>query len=368
MKIFKSFIVFQLFIYLLISPFLRDFLDKQTFNFSLFISVFAFIFIYIKSTPNLEAVNEIGLKNEFVFNVMIFGFLIFSIYNPNEGRQATSYMGDVSANKSIDKVIIEKLIIYSSPLLLFYSFKQFEQKKIISFFTIPCIIVIISLINGIGQKGPVIVVFILTLTLFNFKLNIKNTKAWIFVFLMLIFFYISALLRYYSSNGAEGIDTYLQRVDGLEFVLNNPKDLISNFEFANKEYFLSIFIQYFRFVSGDYLDLVALSINGPKSLYLYSLGFTELDANFSFLSEGILLFGYFWGFIISLLVLIIIHKYAFKFINSKKVLIFSIGYSLLFNTIMIERGTSDYLTSFFKIMPFCFFFTFLFLRLDYNKK
>ena len=53
---------------------------------------------------------------------------------------------------------------------------------------------------------------------------------------------------------------------------------------------------------------------------------------------------------------------------SKKVLIFSIGYSLLFNTIMIERGTSDYLTSFFKIIPFCFFFTFLFLRLDYNKK
>lgn len=315
-------------------------------------------------TPSLEMKNTILLKNEYFFTILIFLLLIFSINNPNEGRQATSYMGDVSASKSLDKAIIEKLVLYTSPLLLFFSFKQFEKKSIFSFLTIPSVLIIISLINGIGQKGPIILVFVIALTLYNFKLNIRNIKTWIFVFSLLLFFYISALLRYYSSNGAEGIDSYLQRVDGLEFILTNPKDIISNYSFANKEYFLSIFVQYFRFFSADFLDLVALSINGPKSLYLYSLGYTELDANFSFLAEGILLFGYFWGFIISLFVIIYIHKFAFKFINSKNNIIFSIGYSLIFNTIMIERGTSDYLTSFIKMIPFCFIFTFFFFKFE----
>jgi hypothetical protein len=368
MNFFTKLFFFQLLLYLIISPIFYILQNQDINNSLLILYILPFIFYYYfyfnkkkVHTSNLVISNN----SRYYFPIIVILLLLYSIKNPFYGRLSIRELSELTAESGIINIILSKVILFVTPILFLYSIKYWKQNKILAAFYIVLIIFIIFFKSGFSQKGPLISAFILALALNEGFKGYKKKYIYLAISLFLLFFIISATWRYFDSEKNETFNGIIsKRVNGLELVLQNRNEIIKPIYLANPVYFGSIFIQFLRFADEENSDLIKSSLNGPKAFYLLDLGEVEFDYNFSFVSEGILLFGYIFGVIISFAVILYVHNSSFNLLSSKSIIKYSLGYSLLFNSLMVERGLAEYLTSFIKTLPFAIIFIFLLFKIE----
>ena len=315
--------------------------------------------LLFKANEYSSTTNNLGIKNIKLFKIFCFLIFLYSLGNINFARVGTSMLGTIQSEKSFVELIINKFILGILPLILFLSTMLKSSRK---YFYIGIVLISTFLLNGIGQKGPIIITVILALVLSNFRFKILSKRSIVLGFFLVLFFVVNATIRMINTQGKENFSGYFQRVDGVEFIIKNPDNLIPLYTFNDSSYILMSLVQFLRFYSQEYQELIRETINGPKSLYLYNLGFSELDANFSFLSEAILMFGYVYGYLIAIISLIFLHRSVFKLLHSRNKIYYSLGIAILFNVIMIERGLSDYFTTFIKTFLPIYIVTKIFIK------
>ena len=371
MKFFTQLFFFQLLLYLVFSPIVYIFQNNDFKNFFLILYILPFIFYYryyFKEKIINHSTLTASKYSQFIFPIILVSLLIYSILNPFYGRLSISELSTLTAESGSFNIILSKVILFVTPILFLYSFKYWSKNKPLTIIYFVLIILIIFFKNGFTQKGPLLSALILALALNESYHGYKRKYIIIALTLFLTFFLISATWRYFDSNKEESLNGIIsKRVNGLELVLQNREDIIKPIYLGNPVYFGSVFIQFLRFTDEENNDLIKSSLNGPKAFYLFDLGEVEFDYNFSFVSEGILLFGYIFGVIISFLVIIFVHKSSFNLLSSKSILRYALGYSLLFNSLMVERGLAEYLTSFIKTLPFAIIFIYIFFRIEPRK-
>lgn len=371
MKFFTKLFFFQLLLYLFISPLFYIIQSNDFHNSLLILYILPFIasyYFYFKKTEFQTSGLVIKKNSVFLFPIIILILLFYSIKNPFYGRLSIRELSELTAESGFINIILSKAILFITPLLFVYAIKYWNKNKSLTIFYIIVIILVIFFKSGFSQKGPLLSAFILALTLNESYRGYKKKYIYLAISLFLFFFIISATWRYFDSDKNETFNGIIsKRVNGLELVLQNRDNIIKPIYLGNPVYFGSVFIQFLRFTDEENSELIKSSLNGPKAFYLLDLGEVEFDYNFSFVSEGILLFGYIFGVIISFLVILFIHKSSFNLLSSKSILRYALGYSLLFNSLMVERGLAEYLTSFIKTLPFAIIFLYIFFRIEPRK-
>jgi len=363
MNTFSFMYVIQLLVWLVISPYTAYLFFNESYVYINYIEalIIPLILIYIvfligRSNFNFDFSNA-RLK---ILLIILAAELLFLNGINYLSRGGTSEMAVFNASLGTMSFLISKFIAYSNMFSFFIGLINLKKR----FFLASCIVFLSVALQyylfGLS-KAAFINLLIISLILSGVRLSFKK----IILFFIVIFIITSlvSLLRGEATTISDLIYQLVIRTNGLSLVLENNAININWFSLADSEYFKSIMSSFFRMFGDNSLLLQGLS--GPKAVYLYHLNSDELDYSASFLTDMIILFGFFFGVIISMLLVIFLHRYIFLLSKSKLTIFkMSLLYSLIFSSFIVDRSLLDYFLTPLKMIPLFY----VYLRLLYDPK
>lgn len=363
MNTFSFFYVIQLLIWLVISPYIAYIFFNVNYEYINYLEVLIIplILIYI--------VSFIGRKNfdlDFsnarlgVLLLLLLVELLFLSGINYLSRGDTAEMVEFNASLSVASLLMSKFIIYSNTFSFFIGLVNLKRNFILASFIITLSLVLQYYLSGLS-KAAFINLIIIYFVLSGIRLSFKRITLTFLVFLTIIS--LVSLLRAEASTVSDLIKQLVIRTDGLSLVLQNDMKSIDWFSLAGSDYFKSIISSLLR-IFGDN-EFLLQGLTGPKAVYLYHLGSDELDYSASFVTDPIILFGFFFGIVLSMLLVIFLHRCIFL-LSKTKLTIFkmSLLYSLILSSFMVDRSLLDYFLGPLKMVPFFY----LYLRLLYRSK
>jgi hypothetical protein len=352
MNNFNKIVIIQLLIYWMIAPVISIITGEANYQYwSVFPYLFALL-IYIYSS-----INNSKYKNGITFNIsfsdyrvlcVIFLLLCFMHSSSEFGRLPFGEAQSRNASFGFHTAIIHKLCEIAFPL---YFCLQVNKKKLININILIMVFCIYGSFLNYGPSKSIIIFYFFIFLIFNNSIKINFLRFTLFSMLIALTFIAIFLIRNEQSSMYEVFLYFINRLDGIRLVSEDPLGKIDFFNSIDMNYLYPYFYSVSRFVDPKALDIFAAGLINIKAIYLNEIGYSELDTTISFPSELIMLTGYFPGLVISLLLLIFLRNYAFKAISSPKILKFAIGYSILSSIMIMESSAISFIINPIKLMP-----------------
>ena len=275
-------------------------------------------------------------------------------------RGGTAEMIEFSSSMNIGSFLVSKFIVYSNILSFLIGAASFKKNPAISLIIILLSCVLQYNLYGLS-KAAFINLMVIFLIFSGLRVSVKSLLL-SFLYIIVIIFLVTLLRgEVYSVQAA--IKGLVVRTDGLSLIFQDSGKNIDWFSLASVDYFNSLLASILRLIGDN--EMLSLGLSGPKAVYLYNMGYNELDYSASFLTDMIILFGYFFGIITSMVLVIFLHGYILN-LSRKSLTIgkMTLFYSMILSSFMVDRSLLDYFFGIIKTIPFIY----LYLSLMYPSK